>query len=191
MTQVLQVDRAYRPLGFVNPFRAFSMVWEDKATVLEEDPDNFLRSPSIQVNVPLVIQIPHVVRLRPLKDNVIIRRVVYARDEWECQYCSEPITMRSATIDHVKPKVYFVNEGRPVSDANTWDNVVTSCARCNHRKGGRLPYECGMMPKNTPKKPDYVQTLWIGRKYLPIHAKYVLQYYPSLKGDLEIDEGDE
>lgn len=186
MTAVLQVDAAHRPLGFVDWRRAFSMMWEDKATMLEEDPTRVIRSPSIEFNVPLVIQVHEYVELRPLKDKVIIKRVLYARDNWECQYCGCAVNMKTATVDHVKPKVYFLKENRPTSDANTWDNVVTSCGPCNWNKGGRLPYECGMMPKKTPRKPDFVQTLWAGRKYHPIHAQYVLNYYPKLENKIEV-----
>jgi 5-methylcytosine-specific restriction endonuclease McrA len=188
MTAVLQVDSSMRPLGFVDPFRAFCMVWEGKAFVLEEDETRVMRSPSVEFPTPLVIQVPQYVKLRPLKDKVIIKRVLYARDGWKCQYCGEAVNAKTATVDHVKPKIYFIKEGRPASDANTWDNVVTSCGPCNWKKGGRLPVEARMKLIDTraPKKPDFVQTLWAGRTYHPIHAKYVAQFYPKLEGDIRV-----
>jgi 5-methylcytosine-specific restriction endonuclease McrA len=178
MTRVLQIDSGWKPVGMVTWQRAMNLIYQDGATIIEADPERFIGTPKKDYPMPLVIQLPEWVELRPLKDNVIIRRVLYARDGWRCKYCNKRITMRTGTIDHVKPKIYFIREGRSVSDANTWDNVVTACAPCNHRKGGRLPRECGMMPSGmSPRKPNYVQTMWAGRSYHPIQAKYVAMYF--------------
>jgi len=117
------------------------------------------------------------VKLRPLRDNQVIKRVLFARDKYQCQYCGTSLTRHTATIDHVKPRSAFVREGRPTSDAHTYTNCVTCCAKCNTKKGDRLPYECGMMPVSDPKVPNYVQVLWAGKIYCPIQAEYVSMYF--------------
>ena len=46
-------------------------------------------------------------------------------------------------MDHVVP--------RSRGGRSSWDNVVTSCAPCNLRKGNRLPAEIGMHPRTKPR----------------------------------------
>jgi 5-methylcytosine-specific restriction endonuclease McrA len=48
-------------------------------------------------------------------------------------------------MDHVVP--------RSRGGRSSWDNVVTSCAPCNLRKGDRLPGEIGMHPRSRPRAP--------------------------------------
>ena len=48
-------------------------------------------------------------------------------------------------MDHVLPK----DRGGETS----WENVVTSCIRCNSKKSNRLPREAGMRLLNRPKRP--------------------------------------
>lgn len=176
-TKVLQVDVTGRPVGLISWRRAVVLLLDNRAIALENDGEKVIRSPNLEVPRPLIIQTPTYVHLRPLRDNQIVKRVLFARDKYECQYCGTSVTRSSGTIDHVKPRAAFVREGRPSSDAHTWDNVVVACVKCNTKKGDRLPRECRMMPKTTPKKPNYVQTLWAGKVYHPIHAQYVADYY--------------
>jgi 5-methylcytosine-specific restriction endonuclease McrA len=53
------------------------------------------------------------------------RRSVFKRDGYVCQYCGRP------TLDHVVPKS---QGGR-----STWDNLVSACHSCNHKKADRIP----------------------------------------------------
>jgi len=53
--------------------------------------------------------------------------------------------LKLINIDHVIP----VSRG----GKTTWENVVTSCVKCNTRKDNKLPSECNMFPTNQPKKP--------------------------------------
>ena len=49
------------------------------------------------------------------------------------------------TIDHVVPR----HRGGP----HTWENVVSACIPCNHRKAGQSPREAGMLLLKAPKAP--------------------------------------
>ena len=64
----------------------------------------------------------------------ISRRALFARDGWRCVYCGT--TGGRLTLDHVVP--------RSRGGDSVWENVVTSCAPCNLRKGNRLPHEVSM-----------------------------------------------
>ncbi len=64
------------------------------------------------------------------------KRGVWARDEGICAYCGKMVPLAAATLDHVNPQRL---DGR-----TAWDNLVTSCTRCNQRKGGRTPDQAHM-----------------------------------------------
>src|SRR5690606_39263414 len=74
----------------------------------------------------------------------LTRRAVFARDSWKCVYCGGA----AETIDHVMP--------RSRGGGHVWENVVASCARCNHKKSDRTPAEMGWslgVPPAVPKNP--------------------------------------
>ena len=48
-------------------------------------------------------------------------------------------------VPHVFPK----SRGGP----KTWDNIVTSCHKCNITKGARTPKEAGMILLKEPRRP--------------------------------------
>ena len=49
------------------------------------------------------------------------------------------------TLDHVVP--------RHRGGGHTWENLVTACKACNHRKGGRLPDEARVRLLRQPFEP--------------------------------------
>ncbi len=59
---------------------------------------------------------------------------------------------------------------------NGFENVVTACSPCNHVKADKMPWECGMYPATTPKRPMYVPSFVHG-KMIPIHAQYIEYFY--------------
>jgi 5-methylcytosine-specific restriction endonuclease McrA len=93
---------------------------------------------------------PHVVRLRTYvhvpraAQRRISRRALFARDGWECVYCGTGGVR--LTLDHVVP--------RSRGGDSVWENVVTSCAPCNLRKGDRLPEEVAMVLPKAPRPPS-------------------------------------
>ena len=63
------------------------------------------------------------------------------------------------TFDHVIP--------RSRGGRTTWENVVTACAPCNLRKGGRMPRAADMVPKRTPAQPSVWEMQENGRLFPP------------------------
>ena len=98
---------------------------------------------SITFPHPVVIRLVTYVRVpHDRAKRRITRRAVFARDSWTCQYCG---TTSHLTVDHVIP--------RSRGGASDWENIVTSCAPCNRRKGNRTPVETGVHPRRKPKAP--------------------------------------
>lgn len=56
----------------------------------------------------------------------IIRKKVFERDRYTCQYCG---SIKNLTVDHVWP--------RSKGGKNNMSNLVTCCSRCNARKGNK------------------------------------------------------
>lgn len=90
--------------------------------------------------VPAVIRLRRAIahRLASLKPS---RNLVFRRDRHTCQYCGGKAHL---TIDHVMP------QSRGGGD--TWENLVTACAPCNHSKGARTPEEAGLLLATRPRR---------------------------------------
>ena len=80
---------------------------------------------------------------RPRPRVRLTRREIFMRDHHACQYCG--IRTRDLTLDHVVP--------RHRGGRHTWDNLVSACRSCNHRKGGRTPEEARMPLRRSPSEP--------------------------------------
>ena len=72
--------------------------------------------------------------------------MLFARDGWLCAYCGSG--SNRLTLDHVVP--------RSRGGTSVWENVVTSCAPCNHSKGDRLLEETSMRLPDDPAPPTPV-----------------------------------
>jgi 5-methylcytosine-specific restriction endonuclease McrA len=101
-----------------------------------------MHSERTSVIIPVVIKLLHYVRVPRTDRRRLSRRAILARDGFRCQYCG---SIKHLTIDHVIP--------RSRGGMTSWENVVTSCAPCNVRKGASLPGEVGMMPSRHPRPP--------------------------------------
>lgn len=92
-----------------------------------------------------------VIVVRLLRNVVVPRRLIRAnrrnlllRDDHTCQYCGVRAGPAELTIDHVVP----VSRG---GDANSWENQVVACKRCNGRKANHLPEEVHLRLARPPR----------------------------------------
>ena len=116
---------------------------QGKAEVVEEL-DRPLRAATDTYPWPHVIRLVHYVRVPRIVQRKISRRALFARDNWRCVYCGT--AGGRLTLDHVVP--------RSRGGDSTWENVVTSCAPCNRRKGNSLPRQVGMKLLRQPRTPS-------------------------------------
>jgi len=136
--------------------RAHVLVWKGKAEILESLPKG-LRSASDTYVWPHVIRLVQYVRVPRTLQRKISRRALFARDGWRCMYCGT--TNGRLTLDHVVP--------RSRGGESVWDNVVTSCAPCNMRKGNRLPHEVEMTLRKPPRAPAPVLFIHLATSKIP------------------------
>lgn len=138
---VLVLNASYEPIHVCAVRRALVMVVKGVAHT-EEAGEGRVHSPSRSLAVPSVIRLVEYRRI-PRQMRAISRKNILIRDQYTCQYCEEKFGAGELTLDHVVP--------RSRGGANTWENLVASCLRCNNRKGDRLPYEAGMTLRQQPK----------------------------------------
>lgn len=138
---VLVLNQNYEPLNVCNVRRALVLVIGGKAEVLEARPRP-LASVSSEFIAPSVIRLVYLIR-RPRPRVKLTRREIFIRDNYTCQYCQRQVS--DLTIDHVIP--------RSRGGLHVWDNVVSACKACNHRKGGKSIAEARMALHNQPHEP--------------------------------------
>ena len=165
-TPVLLLNQNYEPLNVCPVRRAIVLLWKGKAELLENGM-GVIHTAEQAFELPSVIRLIYQVR-RPLPVRRLTRREVFIRDRYHCQYCGTS-SSRDLTIDHVTPRVR--------GGKHEWENVVTACKRCNHRKAGRSPREAGMRLLSKPRKPrstpfdpfvPYLDRRTEWRKFVPI-----------------------
>lgn len=143
---VLVLNQNYEPLHVCNVRRAVVLVERGKAEVIDrlDRAKALLRTVSGDYDVPSVIRMVYFIR-RPRPVMRLSRREVFNRDRFMCQYCGRRTALKDLTLDHVVPRF---RGGR-----HTWENLVSACRVCNHRKAGRTPREARMTLRSKPRRP--------------------------------------
>ena len=156
MQQVLVLNASYEPLNVCSVRRAHVLVFKGKAEVIEELGVP-LHSASSTFPWPHVIRLITYVRVPRSVQRKISRRALFARDGWRCVYCGSG--GGRLTLDHVVP--------RSRGGESVWENVVTACAPCNHRKGSRTLEEARMKLLRTPRAPAPVLFIHLAASRIP------------------------
>ena len=156
MQQVLVLNASYEPLNVTSVRRAHVLVFKGKAEVVEEL-DEPLHSATDTYPWPHVIRLVTYVRVPRAVQRKISRRALFARDGWRCVYCGT--ASGRLTLDHVVP--------RSRGGGSEWENVVTSCAPCNLRKGNRSLEESGLEIRTRPKAPAPVLFIRLAAPRIP------------------------
>ena len=138
---VLVLNQNYEPLNVCNVRRAVVLLDRNRAELLANGRGE-VHTISAAFPAPSVIRLMALVR-RPLLQRRLSRREIFARDRDACQYCGRE--SRNLTLDHVTPRFR--------GGSHSWENVVTACISCNHRKAGRTPREAGMKLLTPPRAP--------------------------------------
>jgi 5-methylcytosine-specific restriction endonuclease McrA len=162
--KVLVLNATYEPLNVCSAKRAIVLLLKQKAEAVEAS-GRLLHSADSVFPVPDVIKLSYFVRVPRGDTRRVSRRAVLARDNHSCQYCGSRTHL---TIDHVIP--------RSRGGATTWDNIVTSCAPCNARKGNRLPREANMHPRINPRPPDPFAFIYLAVSEIRRSWKRYLDY---------------
>ena len=164
---VLVLNRYWQPVATCSARRAVRLLCTAHAQVVQVDgeeqycthdlaawiehsnrisDEEMIRGAKISLRVPRVIVLSFYERV-PRLEVRFSRRNVFLRDKYTCQYCAKTFPETQLNLDHVMPRA----KGGPT----TWENIVTSCFRCNTRKANKLPQEAGMHPRSKPLAPRW------------------------------------
>lgn len=146
MADTLVLDPSGLPIATMRWEDAVTLYVKDRVTVVDSDPDRILRSPSFEMEMPVVIKLKNDFARRQRREVPFSRRNVAIRDKSKCQYCARVLKQDEYTYDHVKP----VSRG----GKSTWKNLVLACVECNMHKANRTPEEAGMRLLTEPMKPS-------------------------------------
>jgi len=159
---VLVLNRSYLPIHVTSAKRAFSLVYQGLARVVDAEHRTFgfeewILQPVVNGHDGIgtsrgPVRLPRVVLLTvfdrmPRRHVRFSRSNVMVRDAHTCQYCGERPARTEMNLDHVVPRAHG---GR-----STWENVVASCIECNRSKGGRTPEQAGLRLRRPPARPRW------------------------------------
>ncbi|MCP5140759.1 MAG: HNH endonuclease [Gammaproteobacteria bacterium] len=102
----------------------------------------------------------------PLNNDTLFRR-----DAHLCMYCGEHFAPHDLSRDHITPS----SKGGP----DSWNNVVTACKRCNHRKGNLSPEQANMPLLAVPFTPTHAEYVYLqGRRILADQMEFLKAHFP-------------
>lgn len=163
MERTLLLNATFEPISVVSWKKAISLVFLGKVEIIKEY-DREIKGISRSIRQPSVVRLRRFVRNN--HSNVkFSRRNIFLRDNYTCQYCGNPFDIQHLTCDHIIPK----SRG----GITEWTNIVTSCMKCNLKKGDKLPDEVDMYPRKRPSRPNgfYLIMLHVGLRVLPEYWK--------------------
>lgn len=128
------------PLSVISWQDAMKLIYLEKLVVLEEYKDWVVHSAHDSFKVPSVCVTKEYLNYK--KAIRFSRANLYLRDLYQCQFCGDTFDSADLTIDHVNPRA---KGGKTV-----WENCVSACKPCNHKKGDKI-----IKPLKPPHKPDY------------------------------------
>lgn len=149
MSDVLLLNSDYNPisilpLSVISWQHAVKLHFLDRVQIIEEYDDWVIHSEHFEMKVPSVCVTKEYFHFK--KSAKFSRSNMYLRDMYQCQYCGDVFEHKDLTLDHVIPRA---NGGK-----TTWENSVTACKPCNHKKGAKL-----IKPLRQPYKPDHFQLI--------------------------------
>ncbi|MEM1058633.1 MAG: HNH endonuclease [Verrucomicrobiota bacterium] len=163
---VLVLNRLWQAVNVCSARRAFTLLYQGHAQVVDQDAGSFqvmdfdawhsesqvytgsdvVRTVTFKIRVPKVILLLVFDRL-PKKEVKFTRQNVFERDNYVCQYCRKKFDRKELNLDHVVP--------REKGGDTSWENIVTSCIRCNSKKANRTPQQAGMRLMKAPRRPKW------------------------------------
>lgn len=144
--------------------KAFLLWFQEKAEIIVTYQAS-ANSASESFAIPAVLKMRFYVKPRSKQTVRLSRDNIFLRDKYTCQYCTKHFATKELTLDHVFP----ASRG----GGKSWENLVTACHKCNHKKGSRTPEEAKMPLLNEPfrlkwtpsmdvhLKKDHVDDLWV------------------------------
>lgn len=169
MNRVLLLNSSYEPISIIGAERAIRLLFLGRVIVVVES-DITWRSVSIAIRVPSVVRMVNYIKGLTSKKKMVklTRKNIMIRDKYTCCYCGSKKSPEKLNIDHIVP--------RGQGGTTTWENVATSCVKCNTKKNCQTPKQAGMVLLKQPKKPDFM-IFTLHRKYNQVPSEWMDYLY--------------
>src|SRR5260221_27824 len=148
MKRALLLNSTYEPLNFISDIRAVTLLYKGHAEIVtvSDGPsvwDEAFATSSANFPVPATLRLINRINRKrtPLRFK---KRILFNRDNWQCQYCLADLVYHNITIEHLLP----VSRGGETS----YRNCVAACRPCNRRKANMTPEEAGMKLRKQPSE---------------------------------------
>jgi len=149
-TQILKLNKAGTPTEWINFEGAATLVakglvtWS-MGTIASTFRGGYQRDGSRStVEIPTILAVDGKISTKTVPR--VTNALLFARDGYLCLYCGQHFRRTELSRDHIQP--------RSRGGADTWQNCVTACRRCNHAKDNRTPEEAGMALLAVPYAPN-------------------------------------
>ena len=162
---VLVLNANYEPLNVCTTRRALGLMLTEKASLVMNG-RGVIRSVSSSFPAPSIIRLSFNIK-RPRPTIKLSKQEIFRRDNYTCQYCGKKAA--KLTIDHIIP--------RHLGGSHTWNNLITACPPCNHKKGGRTVEQANMTLLSMPYVPAS-SAKYIFSRYLRNNEEWL----PFIKG---------
>lgn len=149
--KILVLNSDYRPINITSFKKGYKLVYKGKAEIVLSDPNNKFKTSYEELERPKIIRLMEYVYI-PFYKVTLSKQNIFKRDGFKCAYCYSTFNL---TVDHVIPK----SRG----GKNNWENLVTCCLNCNHKKDNRTPEEAGMSLLIKPYIPTFSKLLGISK----------------------------
>lgn len=179
--RILVLNKFWQPVNIIGMKRAFSLLLQDHALAIytsdgsfrmmnsstwlelsriedNQANDSFVQTVHLRILVPKVLLLRKYEKL-PAQEVKFTRDNLFDRDDYRCQYCGQRFDSLNLNMDHVIP--------RDKGGKTSWENIVTSCIKCNSHKANRLPHQANMHLLRKPERPRWRPFLssLIGQNY--------------------------
>lgn len=178
MSQILKLDAAGQPVGWLKPPEAAGYVAKGQVAWQHGRTLHRLRGGHNSHGIQSVIELPSIMAVKgctPYKARtrtiVLTKQSLCMRDRFMCAYCGGVFPEDELEMEHILP------ESR--GGERTWMNIVCADRRCNARKRDRTPDEAGMKLLFLPYVPNMHEGLILeGRKIIADQMEFLMSGIP-------------
>lgn len=155
MDRCVVLNGDYSFLNFVGWRRGVCLFLKGKCEVLKWSEKAIKLIDGSEIKIPLILKLIKLVRTIYRNKVPFSKRNVMIRDNFRCGYCD---TIYDLTIDHIIP----TSKGGKTN----FENCITACHPCNHKKRDKTPNEAGMYLKKKAYAPTISEFIMIKMKQL-------------------------
>ena len=158
---ILRLGKCGTPIDWVSLDDAANMIAKESVSWSFGEPGIVLRGGVGRSGKRSLLTVPAVLATKGNNKAghitpALCNAILFRRDRCLCMYCGKEFETKNLSRDHIIP--------RGQGGLDVWQNVITACKRCNHRKGCRTPEQAEMELLAVPYAPNIYEYLVLRNK---------------------------